>query len=60
MTDGGLSLTLTFTFDAQGLIESVRADARGRTEGGKIVMRPGCCRPKRVGASLIGVERSAH
>jgi hypothetical protein len=29
-----------FTFDAQGLIESVRADARGRTEGGKIVMRP--------------------
>ncbi len=40
MTDGGLSLTLTFTFDAQGLMESVRADARGRTEGGKIVMRP--------------------
>ncbi|MDG5976067.1 hypothetical protein H010_12434 [Hydrogenophaga taeniospiralis CCUG 15921] len=40
MTDGGLSLTLTFTFDAQGLMESVRADARGRTESGKIVMRP--------------------
>ena len=40
MTDGELSLTLTFTFDAQGLIELVRADARGRTEGGKIVMRP--------------------
>lgn len=40
MTDGGLSLTLTFTFDPQGPIESVRADARGRTEGGKVVMRP--------------------
>lgn len=40
MTGGGLSLTLTFTFDPQGPIESVRADARGRTEGGKVVMRP--------------------
>ena len=40
MPDGELSLTLTLTFDAQGLMESVRADARGRTEGGKIVMRP--------------------
>lgn len=40
MTDGELSLTLTFTFDPQGPIKSVRSDARGRTEGGKVVMRP--------------------
>lgn len=40
MTDCELAITLTFTFDAQGLIESVRADARGRTVGEKTVMRP--------------------
>lgn len=40
MTDGALSLTLTFTFNTEGLIETVRADARGRTVAGKIDMRP--------------------
>lgn len=40
MTDGELTITLTFTFDTQGLIESVRSDARGRTVGNRIVMRP--------------------
>ena len=40
ITDGALALTLSFTFNAQGLIESVRADARGRMVGGKIDMRP--------------------
>lgn len=40
MTDGATTLTLSFTFDAKGLIESVRADARGRTVGNQIVMRP--------------------
>lgn len=40
ITDGALALTLSFTFNAQGLIESVRADARGRMIGGKIDMRP--------------------
>lgn len=40
LTDAGLTVALTFHFDAQGLIESVRAEARGRTVGGKVVMRP--------------------
>lgn len=41
LTDGPLTVALAFTFDAEeGLIESVRADARGRTEGGQVVMRP--------------------
>lgn len=40
MTDGELVVTLTFTFDARGRIESVRADARGRTVGNRIVLRP--------------------
>jgi hypothetical protein len=40
MTDGALTIALTFTFDAEGLIGSVRTDARGRTEGGQMVMRP--------------------
>ena len=40
LRDGPLAITLSFTFGADGLIESVRAEARGRTEGGQIVMRP--------------------
>lgn len=40
LVDGPLSLTLLFRFDDQGLIESARADARGRTVGKTIVMTP--------------------
>jgi hypothetical protein len=40
LTDGAQPLTMSFTFGTDGLIESVRAEARGRTEGGQIVMRP--------------------
>ena len=40
MRDGPLTLTLTFAFTDEGLMESVRAQARGRTENGQIVMRP--------------------
>jgi hypothetical protein len=40
LTDGALALTMIFVFGTDGLIESVRADARGRTEGGKVVMHP--------------------
>lgn len=39
LRDGPISLTLTFTFGDDRLIESVRALERGRTEGGQIVMR---------------------
>jgi hypothetical protein len=40
LTDGSHRLTLTFTFGNDGLIDTVRAEARGRTENGKVVMRP--------------------
>jgi len=40
LTDGGTTVTLLFTFDRAGLIESVRAEARGRSVGGKIVPTP--------------------
>lgn len=40
MTDGDLSVTLTFGFADDGTMASVRAESRGRTVGGKIVMTP--------------------
>jgi hypothetical protein len=40
LTDGGNRVTLTFSFDEDGLIETVRADARGRTVDGEIVATP--------------------
>ena len=40
LVDGALSLTMTFRFADNGLIESVRAEARGRMVGGTIVMTP--------------------
>ena len=41
LTDGPLSLTLTFHFDpAQGLMTSVRAEARGRTVAEQVIPTP--------------------
>lgn len=41
LVDGSLELTLTFRFRADdGLIDSVRADARGRTVGGRVEPTP--------------------
>ena len=40
LDDGSLSLTLLFRFNDDGLIESIRAEARGRTVGRQIVMTP--------------------
>lgn len=40
LTDGGLSLTLLFRFNEDGLIDSIRAESRGRTVGGKVVSQP--------------------
>ena len=40
MEDGDISMTMRFTFNATGLIESVRADARGALVDGKLVMMP--------------------
>ena len=40
LKDGDISLTLLFRFDETGLIDSVRAEARGRTVGGKVIPTP--------------------
>jgi hypothetical protein len=40
MVDGDIRMTMRFRFDAAGLIESVRADARGAMVGSKVVMMP--------------------
>ena len=43
ITDGPLTLTLLFRFDAAGLIHSVYAEARGGMVGNKLVMMPWEC-----------------
>lgn len=40
LADGELTLTLLFRFNAEGLIDTVRAEARGRTVGQAIVPTP--------------------
>jgi hypothetical protein len=40
LVDGSLSLTMTFSFGPDGTIRSARAEARGRTVAGKVVMTP--------------------
>ncbi len=40
LADGDIALTLLFTFNDAGLIESARADARGRVVGGEVVPTP--------------------
>ena len=40
LTDGMISLTLTFRFHENGLIDTVRAEARERVMGGKTVTAP--------------------
>lgn len=40
LVDGDISMTMRFTFDEAGLIEVIRADARGALVGGKIVVLP--------------------
>lgn len=40
LDDGGLSLSMTFHFGADGLIEAIRADSRGRTVDGEVVPTP--------------------
>lgn len=40
LRDGPVTVTLTFRFDATGMIESVRADARGRMVAGQVVPTP--------------------
>lgn len=40
LVDGAIALTLTFTFAEDGTVQAVRADARGRTVAGQVVMTP--------------------
>ncbi len=40
LVDGRLSLTMTFGFESDGTMRSARAEARGRTVAGRIVMTP--------------------
>jgi hypothetical protein len=40
LTDGPLTMALLFRFGDDGLIETIRADGRGRTVGNSIIMTP--------------------
>jgi hypothetical protein len=40
LTEGEISITLLFAFDEEGLIDTVRAEARGRTVGDEVVPTP--------------------
>ena len=40
LKDGKTAATLAFRFDENGLIQSVRAEARGRTVGGAVIPTP--------------------
>jgi hypothetical protein len=40
LKDGDTSITMLFTFDERDLIDTVRAEARGRTVGGEVVPTP--------------------
>ncbi len=40
LEEGDITLTMLFTFNEQGLIDTVRAEARGRAVGGEIVPTP--------------------
>jgi hypothetical protein len=44
LTDAGVSLTMTFRFSADGLIDTVRAEARGRTVGKITIQTPWECK----------------
>ncbi len=40
LTEGDIRITMLFTFNEQDLIESVQAEARGRTVGSKVIPTP--------------------
>lgn len=44
LSDGGVSVTLLFRFNAAGLIDSVRAESRGRAVNDTVVLTPWECR----------------
>lgn len=40
LVDGAVSATLAFSFNQEGVIETVRAESRGRTVGGRVIPTP--------------------
>jgi len=40
LTEGDISITMLFTFNDEGLIDTVHADERGRSVGGEVVSTP--------------------
>jgi hypothetical protein len=40
LTEGDISITMQFTFDERGLVDTVRAEARGRTVDGEVAWLP--------------------
>lgn len=40
LTDGGIRLTLLFSFQEEGLIDTVSAESRGRSAGGEMIPTP--------------------
>ena len=40
LTEGDVSVTMLFTFDERGLIDTMRAEARGRAVDGKVIPTP--------------------
>jgi hypothetical protein len=40
LTEGDISTTMLFTFDGEGLIDTMRAEERGRAVGGEVVPTP--------------------
>jgi hypothetical protein len=40
LAEGDVSITMLFTFNEQGLIDTVRAEARGRTVGSRVISTP--------------------
>src|SRR4028118_1166141 len=40
LEEGDISITMLFTFDEEGLIETVRAESRGRAVGGEVIPTP--------------------
>jgi hypothetical protein len=40
LVDGAVAITMLFGFNGEGLIETVRAEARGRTVGNQVIPTP--------------------
>jgi hypothetical protein len=68
LEEGDITITMLFTFNERGLIDTVRAEARGRAVGGEVIPTPtsgafrfyGICRQKREPTSGLEPLTSSH